>query len=330
MSVIRDILDDAGAAVIDGTGGELRVCCPFCQENGLTPDDKHHLGVNVVTCEAHCFRCDWKGKGSMYIARSLCRAFKIKFNINVRRKVKAQKPEPEKPAAQEIEKQVLAGLPEEYETFQCLDAVGHKVLAYLKGRGVSTLQIVKHRIGYAGAGPMSWRALFPVLDAEGKVHGCVGRTIRSDITPKYLNTKGMKILWNAVRAHSTAVVVEGVMDALRLETALLHFRGMVPVARLGAAITGAQLDQLTQYEKVIVLPDHDRAGVTGAIELCGRCCDRGIRVLVNVPERMTGLDPDSMSEDQIADAVSGAAVWSAGIERRLRLAMTKYASGEFD
>lgn len=262
----------------------------------------------------------------MYTARQLCRIFGIKFNL---RALAANQEEAKKKKTPKKEASPVAGLPAEYEDFAHEpDSIGYKARKYLRSRGVSTLQIVKHRIGFAAAGDMAWRVLFPVVDSEGTTHGCVGRDFSGNQSPKYLNTPGMKLLWNAHRVARTAVVVEGVMDALRVEHALLQMHDSVPVARLGSTITPAQLDQLKLYERVVVLPDWDRAGVVGAIELCGRCTARGMAVFASVPESMSGIDPGEMSENAIVELIKDAVPWSVHVERHMRLAATREEADE--
>jgi DNA primase len=264
----------------------------------------------------------------MYTARRLCEIFGLKFSS--RQFVEERKKQRNKRAVIEKEPEVVGpGLPREYESFNdTVDPIGTKARAYLKQRGVSTLQISRHKIGYAAAGEMAWRVLFPLIDEEGVIHGCAGRDFSGQQTPKYLNTPGVKLLWNAHRPATTAVVVEGVMDGIRVEKALLQAHDMLAVARLGSVITSVQLDQLKRYDKVIVLPDWDRAGVHGATELCGRCDARGIQTSVVVPFAMTGQDPGDMSEEAIMDSLRGAVRWSVSTEKRLRLAATRDRSSD--
>jgi DNA primase len=323
--IISDIFDAAGVDVKPSSSEnyEVTICCPFCVENGLSADDGYHMGVNIKRGLGHCFRCDWKGRGVIYLARQLCRVYGVPFRIRAR-SVKEEKEE-ERPTPARPEPK-LAGLPREYEAFQGeLDIVGKRVRDYLRSRGVSLLQLVRHKIGYAGAGSMSWRALFPVIDADGRVHGCVGRAIRSDMSPKYLNTPGMKILWNAQNGNGVAVVVEGIMDALRVEGALLRTRNMTAVARLGSAVTASELDQLKEFDAAYVIPDWDRTGVRGAMELCERASDRGIRCFVSIPEVMDGSDPGDKDEEQILDLIRGVELWSSAAEHRLRASMSRAA-----
>lgn len=316
--LLEDILDSAGVEVQEAAAdeNERRICCPM-EDCG---DTRFRLGINLLTGEAHCYNCQFKARGVWYTARQLCKAFGIDWKVrrtNFREETRKLKKKVD-PAL------IPRGLPEEFEKFSGeLDFVGKKARRYLKQRGISTLQIVKHKIGFAGAGPLAWRVIFPVVGPENKTYGCVGRAIRDDMTPKYLNTPGLKLLWNAQQPMQTAVVVEGIMDALHVETALLQRRNMIAVARLGSAITTTQMDQLKEFEKVIILPDWDRAGIMGAQELAIRCTDRGIATSVAVPQVMSGLDPGAMTEEQIMQCICDADKWSRATEFRLQVASTR-------
>lgn len=317
--VIIEILEDAGVEVHRGDGDEVSICCPFCGDRSETEDTRFRLGINVAKGLGHCYNCDWKGRGVVYIARQLCKAYGIPFKVKHRR----VKDEISRPSDKAL--RLGGGLPEEYESFgrDEADPIGRKVLDYLKARQVSIKQIVDHEVGYAACGDMAWRAVFPVVGRDGKVHGCVGRAILPTMRPKYLNTPGMKMLWNTQLEGRTAVVAEGIFDALRVEQALLRTHGMVAVSRLGSAITSLQLDQLKEYEKVIVLPDNDGTGLHGATELCSRCYTRGIDTWVSIPPELDGRDAGDMSADEIMERLYAAIPWNKSTlasEKRMRMA----------
>lgn len=316
MSLIEGILQRAGVETKPHTfkKGEVQLSCPFCLERGLGDDTGQHLGVNFDSGKGHCFRCDWNARDIMYTARALSRVYKIPF---VLRYVES---EPQKP--KKTPRTLPVGLPVGYEAFNGnKDSIERKMRAYLEKRGVSTSQIVRHKIGFAAVGEMAWRILFPVRDEDGKVYGCVGRTIMADVEPKYLNTIGIKLLWGANESGSTAVIVEGVLDALRVEQALLSHRGYVAVARLGSAITPVQLHQLRRFENRVILPDWDVPGMKGAMELARECAVHGMPVKFALPEAMTGLDPGAMTMDQIEDMLSSALPWNEKLKFRIRKMM---------
>jgi DNA primase len=109
-----------------------------------------------------------------------------------------------------------------------------------------------------------------------------------------------------------------------VEQALLQTSGYAAVARLGSTVTDIQLFQLKTYEKIIVFPDFDRAGMEGARDIATRCYDAGMRdVSVVIPETLTGDDPGSMSEEVIMEHIRHATPWGKSTGWRMRLAGTR-------
>lgn len=318
--VITDILDTAGVdyKVALSNKDEITLCCPFCAERDEAADNRYRLGINVRKGAGSCFNCKWKGKTVKYIAKELGRVFGVRASLRIRKASKT-----ETVTTPEII-DLGTGLPGEYEPLTGeLDSVGKEARKYLKNRGVSLLQIVTHKIGFAAVGTMAWRVLFPV-QSNGLYYGCVGRAFWPDMQPKYLNTPGLKLLWNAHKPSGKAIVVEGVLDALRVETALLQVRNATAVARLGSAITVNQLMQLKEFDSVVVLPDWDKAGVDGAAELCSRCASRGMNVSVSIPQRMSGIDPGDMLPEQIMEYIGEAVPWNDTAGFKLRAAAQKH------
>ena len=322
--ILTEILDAAAISYQTSKtkGDEVTFDCPFCTLRGLTADTKQKFGLNVKNGLGHCFRCNWASRSLLNTARCLAKVYGLEAELTRLNIHPVRKPKPVEKS--EEPKVKPPGLPEGYEAFSdSTDPIERAAKGYLYGRGVSILQIVRHKIGYAAVGPMAWRVLFPVFDEKGRIFGCVGRAIVPDMEPKYLNSSGCKLLWNAHREGQLAVVCEGIMDALRVEKALLQGRDAVAIARLGSTITPTQISQLRKYEKVIVLPDLDVPGAKGAGSMAERCAAAGIIVSVAVPEEMNGKDPGSMSESEIFDYIRSAQPWSRSTGRRLRAAAVK-------
>ena len=294
------------------------MCCPFCG------DREYKLGLNIENGKAHCFHgsCDWKSRGVVFTARKLCEAWGIDFDWRLRLSAaEADEAEVEKPL--EIEQALPSGLPEEYEefSFDPEDFVDEKAAHYLWSRGVGRAEIEKYRIGFAAAGKFAWRILFPVIGEDDLVYGCVGRAFSDIAKPKYLNTEGIKLLWNGQSRAKHAFVCEGVMDALAVErVARRWFPNSVGMASLGSAITAQQLAQLAKYETVTQFPDFDAAGVKGAMQRAGACALAGFDTRVIEPPVMDGSDPGSMRDDQIAEFMRQAKSWTKMQEYRMRLA----------
>ncbi len=182
---------------------------------------------------------------------------------------------------------------------------GAKVLSYLYKRGLSDGVI--RRFGL-GASPAGWdtlvryltqqgfepalikkaglaverdgkyfdmfrgRAIFPIINAQGKVLGFGGRAM-GDAQPKYLNTPDTPVFnkrqglyaMNFLRSErdiDRLVLVEGYMDAISLRS--YGVRGVV--ATLGTALTSEQARLIRRYaSQVWISYDGDAAGQKAAL-----------------------------------------------------------------
>lgn len=310
--ILEDILDGGKVEFkrVAGKPDELKLQCPFCL------DERFIFGLNTKTGQAHCFHCQWKSSSLLSTIRELCKALGVKYDFH-------QHLVKESPADEFIpEPEIYSiALPKEYESFLGAkpDWIGNVARRYLKNRGVEGWQLMRHDIGFAAAGQYAWRILFPVYGEDGEVYGIVGRDFSGTQSPKYLNSPGLKLLWGAHIPDQTAVVVEGALDALAVERALLNTRPKFkPVARLGTAITPAQLGQLKKFQEIVILPDSDAPGVHGAIELARQCAQEQFQVKVAVPKALDDRDPGDMSQGEVLTAVDGAVLWSQATEWRLR------------
>lgn len=141
------------------------------------------------------------------------------------------------------------------------------------------------------------RAIFPIIDAGGKVLGFGGRAM-GDAQPKYLNTPDTPVFnkrFNLYglnfarqeRASGHLVLVEGYMDVVSLR------KHGVPgvVATLGTALTEEQARLMKRYtSEVWISYDGDSAGQKAALRALDilEPASLGVRVL-DYPE---GMDPD--------------------------------------
>lgn len=315
MSVIISLLSKAGVDFrYYGDGSELQICCPFCTRNGRESSDTHYcLGINRFKYVAHCLRCDWAANGLTSLCKQLSREFGVTFSY--REMLQDMQTDHPLPKRQPKE----TGLPEGFERFHPRPLDYHERMArrYLHKRGIGKLEIAEYRVGYAVAGEMAGRVIFPVLGEELKIYGYVGRAYLDGIKPKYLNSKGIKILWNAQRKGDTAVVVEGLMDAIAVSRALRD-QGVVGVATLGCGIGDYQLEQLRRFRRVVSFPDWNEVGIKEAIQLCSRASDSGLQAFLAVPRVLDGSDPDAWPTGQLCAMYGDIIPWSKAAEWKLR------------
>ena len=161
---------------------------------------------------------------------------------------------------------------------------------YLGSKGVSVEDMIETGLLIAGDDiPVPYdrfrdRVIIPIHDQRGRVIAFGGRTLKSDVQPKYLNSpetsifhKG-SVVFNFHRAREPAhragsvVAVEGYMDAIAIYQAGIKS----VVATMGTAFTEEQITTLWRLSsEPVVCFDADRAGVAAA----HRSIDRILPVL---------------------------------------------------
>lgn len=322
--LLEDILLQAGIEFdrVRGKTDEVMFACPFCTGATDTGGNRRVFGLNLVSGFAHCFRCDWRSRSVVYTARELCKAWHIDFGWRMR--LTAQ--ECDETAIKEVPSRRAdpSGLPAEYERFGDLsDEIERMAFDYLRSRNLGWDEINEYQIGYAGAGEMAWRVLFPIYGEDGVVYGVAGRDFSGKSKVKYRNSDGMKLLFNGQRQGKMAVVVEGPVDTIAVQRALVTVPGAVAVGALGSVITAEQVAQLSRYETVIHFPDFDMAGIKGAMARADACCTAGMKTKVVIPEILSGIDPGEMDPGRIMTYVCNAATWTATQRLRMRLAAVR-------
>lgn len=310
MSAITSLLNKAGVEYHDKRE-EIMIDCPFCEEYGYTPDTHFCLGINKLKFVAHCLRCDWAANGLSTMLKAFSRKWGVPFSY--REMLKDMKEEYEPP----IHLPEPIGLPVGYERFLGTDDEWErKARRYLKSRGLGKLEIAQYRIGYAATGEMAGRVIFPVL-WDGQIYGYVGRAFVEGLKPKYLNSKGIKMLWGA-HLHCKAIGLgEGVMDALAVRQALYDC-DITGASTLGCGMDAFQVTQLRQFQAHYLFPDWDEAGIKEAISTCRRAAQDGIIFKVAIPHRLDGSDPGSLGPEVLRQLYLEAKPWSRTTEFRLR------------
>jgi len=189
---------------------------------------------------------------------------------------------------------------------------------FLGSRGVSVPEMIEAGLLISGDDiPVPYdrfrdRVIIPIQDQRGRVIAFGGRTLNSDVQPKYLNSPETSLfhkgacVFNFHRARqpahedSSVVVVEGYMDAIAIFQA-----GMKSVvASMGTAFTEEQIALLWRLSvEPVVCFDADNAGINAAY----RSLDRILPELkVGRTFRfafMTGeKDPDDLIREKGLDA----------------------------
>lgn len=287
---------------------EITVCCPFCR------DDRFRLGINTSRGLGHCYNCGKAWRSPVRMLHELSDIYGVPFDARLLLDVPdeaGEKEEKEKKAAP-------TGLVDGYEVLSLADkdTIARKAIRYMRSRRFGPDVWEAHGIGYAAAGSMSWRIIFPVFGRNRVVYGCVGRDFSGAQKPKYLNTPGIKLLWNGETQGEVAVLTEGIFDGLRVEQSAP--KKIASVVKLGSSLTQLQIKQLKKYSSVVVFPDFDEPGITGGIETCRECVSAGIDTWVVVPPSLDDRDPGAMEEAEIRSYIQAAKQWDAKAELWLK------------
>lgn len=143
------------------------------------------------------------------------------------------------------------------------------------------------------------RIIFPLRNLHGDFVGFTGRTLSSEVMPKYLNTpqtlifdKG-KILYDLflskeeVKQKNAVILVEGQMDVLAsYQSGIKNV-----VCSSGTALTEGQIDLIKRFtNKVFLAFDQDEAGEKAILRSIDLLIKKNIELgIINIPQ---GKDPD--------------------------------------
>lgn len=311
-----DLVEALQAAEIEHHPGssseEIWICCPFCTDRGETSDTRFRLGVNLRSGRAHCFNCEWRGRGE-YTFNQLQKALST-GKIEAAQKLRHRKKHKEK-----------VRLPEDFEPLYPLKHNGdywhRKAYLYARSRGITEDQIKHKKIGYSMVGDFAYRVVFPVY-VHGKLKGLVGRDFTGKQDLAYRNSTGGKALYNVSdRPNKTVCLLEGVCDTLAVERAAkkldIDANGL-----LGHDLTDNQLELLEPYRTIILWLDPDHAGLKGLQSIPKKIPKNKI-VKVVLPQGFvhsgaTDSDPDELEKEIIVKRLLHAKHLTPELQLKLR------------
>ncbi len=122
------------------------------------------------------------------------------------------------------------------------------------------------------------RIIIPIHDPNGRYLFCEGRTIKKNWKPKYYRppkVQSKKILFNQHRCKKFdyTIVVEGILDAV-----FLYTHGYSSVCCFGASLSTEQIALLTNFDKVYLCFDIDKAGIEGYVKARKMIIGLGIEI----------------------------------------------------
>lgn len=285
------VLGRFGGGFVGRSGDEVIYLCPYCVENGKTPDTKGHLYVNNKTALFYCHRCGAKGKvdgGS------------VAYGFD--------------PIPSDEELMGLIG-----EALDGPDGGSDPTFAippnlvdsrsecgrYLASRGITPAMVAHYSIRQGTSGRWSGRVVVPnrlvATDGGDRTDIFVGRycgDIPRDACghqafPKYLNPPGANKSHCVFNLHripdgSPVVVCEGVFSAMSA--------GSSAVAIYGKAISDRQLSMILSKSPAAVYVCLDPDARREALALCYRLVRTTSAPVfdIRLPD---GHDPNSLGHE---------------------------------
>lgn len=185
------------------------------------------------------------------------------------------------------------------------------IRAYAESRGITAWQVERWGLGYAVAGGLSMRVVFPVEDETGRLGSYSARTVVGD-RKRYLTPgKDERALPGAIFGRrwwpapvvlpdgstvrrGRCVIVEGAIDGLAVERATGDYFG----ALSGSYADPAQWLHFATFELLVLLTDPDKAGDRVAEEYALAGGPAVVRARLPI-----GLDAQSAGSELLAEAL---------------------------
>lgn len=281
---VESILDAIGLDIQSEAGEDWLVYCPY-HPNARTPAGE----VSKTKGTFYCFSCGAVASLERLVMTVSGRKYYEALRLIGSKTVESN-------IAQDVG-HVLEMQPEFVPFDEVLVARLHqaalnapKAVDYFEYRKINQSSIRKFSLGYSERRQM---VTVPVHSPDGMLIGFVGRGI--DVkdfknSPKLPKSKTLFNL-HRVKASPYVFVVESSFDAIRLDQL-----GFAAVATLGASVSRRQCDLLNQYfNRVVLVPDADQAGVEMAAKLKGRL---GIKV-VDIALPKGAKDVGDLSDNQL-------------------------------
>ena len=262
---------------------EIIVRCPYCNHR------KHKLSINLLNYKWHCWVCNVKGVGLQKLFKKVCATYQDIQDVTLATGKPIQKQQTE-------EKQV--SLPFEFQpivTGNPRDPEFKNAIRYLKNRGLTKIDILRHNIGFCTAGQYKGYIIIPSYDADGILNYFVGRSYyETDFPhknpPTTKNVIGFDMLINWEQDIN---ICEGVFDAFGIgENTIPIFGKFMP-----KKLTAKLIEKKPNRVNVIL----DRDATEAALDVSQHLLNNNIDVyLVEVP---TGTDPGDIGKDKMKELI---------------------------
>ena len=281
-----------GRGSVDTSGKNIALSCPSCNESRL---DKKKLVVQLETGWFNCWVCGLSGKNVSFLFRKHAKKYLTQclevFNCG-----RVQKTEEDT--------DVPLDLPDDARlVLGSKDPDARAIVNYLRGRGMTTMDIYRWRVCFSNKFPLIRKAIFPSHDREGELNYYVSRSIDNSVY-KYTNAKIPKssIIFNEIDMDwsQPVILVEGVFDAVKCPD------NTVPV--LGSSVSKkSRLYKLLSKNRATVIVAFDSDAEAKAHRVCRVLRQSGCSVY---KATVRNGDLGSKSKDAVMETLRNTERWS--------------------
>jgi DNA primase len=282
---VKSKIDDVLNTGRDLGKNEIQYFCPFCSHH------KPKLQVNLETGKWNCWVCHSKGTRIHTLLKRLNVDSSI---IEYVKKIYGDSTYSHSHPTTEEHAELL--LPAEYKPIlDSQDIIEYRVAYnYLKRRGLTDGDILKHKIGYCDGGVYKGRIIIPSYSTDGKLNYFIARTIYSEAFLTYKNppvSKNIIALESFINWKMPVNLCEGMFDAIAIK------RNAIPL--LGKTLSKALINKiLIERPDVNIILDDD--ALNDALEAYNYLVSNGINCnLVS----LNGKDPSKLGFKNVTQQI---------------------------
>lgn len=219
--------------------GETYFVCPFCHNK------KQKFAVNLQNLKWHCWHCTARGTSLL----TLCKRLDVsKEDIKELRGL-IDPDEIKKYSAFNKETFATLRLPPEYKPlWEPQPTIKYRhALNYVLKRGITPIDILRHRIGYCEDGLYMNRIIVPSYDENNELNYFTGRNFYDEPQMKYKNphtSKNVVVFENQINWNLPLVLCEGMFDAFSIKVNAIPMLGKTLPSKLEQKILQHQVKDI--------------------------------------------------------------------------------------
>lgn len=188
-------------------------------------------------------------------------------------------------------------IPLSINNYACVEY--RNVIAYLKKRKITPIDILRHNIGYCKTGEYEYRIIVPSYDASGKLNFFIGREYYNaeGVIPYQKPDVSMNIVGfeSFINYNESINIVEGCFDAFAVRNNAIPLFGKIISSKLQERLI------VNRVKRVNMILDND--ALHDAINNCKLMIRLGIEVCL---VRLSGKDPSELGFEKIHELIRNA------------------------